>query len=221
MQFLEAEERGEPRWLFFKQQCMHCRDAPCVRVCPTGALKNDPLGFVSFQRERCNGCGYCVKFCPFGVVRIDRESVWTGAAKAAKCTLCQDRIANGEDPACAKACPAGAIRFGDRDQLIAAGRERVADLQAQSRMGANLYGETVLGGLSVLYVLPEPPSRYHRALPRNPEAAWLVAWVWQKLVQPVGLAGVALGAAALAVNYLAVTRHDRRRSPAGADQGEA
>lgn len=218
VQFVEVEEGGEPRWLFFKQQCMHCRDAACVRVCPTGALKNHPRGFVSFERDLCNGCGYCEKFCPFGAVRIAVASIWTGAAKASKCTLCQDRIMNGAAPACAKACPTGAIRFGDRDELVAAGRERVAELRAHGRAGANLYGETELGGLGVLYVLPEPPSRYPRALPQNPEGAWLAASFWQKLLHPAGVAGLALAIAALAANYVAVARRDRRRAEAGADK---
>ena len=146
VQFQELDNGGEPRWLFFKQQCMHCTDAACVRVCPTGALKHDSAGFVSFERDLCNGCGYCADFCPYGAIRMGVDSVWTGGAKAAKCTLCEDRIANGQEPACAKACPADAIQFGDREELIAAGEERVAALQGQGRKDANLYGVKEAGG---------------------------------------------------------------------------
>lgn len=206
MHFIESEENGEPSWLFFKQQCMHCAEAPCVRVCPTQALKNDARGFVSFERDRCNGCGYCADFCPYGVARVDVDSVVTGRGKAAKCTMCEDRISNGEQPACAKACPAGAVRFGEREELIAAGKKRVEELHAEGRTGANLYGEHELGGLGVLYVLPEPPSRYDRALPAHPGGATLVASLWQRVLQPVGTVGLMLGVVGLAANYVAVSR---------------
>lgn len=217
VQFLETpDETGDARWLFFKQQCMHCADAPCVKVCPTGALKNDPRGFVSFERDLCNGCGYCADFCPFGVARVDVGSVWTGGAKAAKCTMCEDRVSNGEQPACAKACPTAAITFGDRDELITAGKERVAALQAQGSTSANLYGEKER--LGVLYVLPEPPSRYDRALPHGPAGSRLVASFWQKVLQPAGAIGLALGAVGLVANYVTVSRHDRAEKVAATEE---
>lgn len=216
VQFREVEADGDPQWRFFKQQCMHCRDAPCVEVCPTAALKHHRDGFVSFARDLCNGCGYCVQFCPYGVPRLEQESALTGRGKASKCTLCQDRVTSGEAPACAKACPTGAIQFGDRGALLASGKARVAELEGQGLAGATLYGETELGGLGILYVLPEPASRYE-ALPANPGAAWLAATGWQRLLQPVGAIGLGLGILGLALNFAAVSRRRPKEGEAGGE----
>lgn len=208
VQFIEDDAGGAPRWFFFKQQCMHCTNAPCVEVCPTGALRRNVLGFVSLERERCNGCGYCAKFCPYGVPQLEVESALTGRAKIAKCTLCQDRVSNGQAPACAKACPAGAIEFGEREALLGRGRARVAALKAQGRTGASLYGEREMGGLGVMYVLPEPAASYP-ALPANPDGAWRAASAWQRALQPIGLGALALGLVGLLVNFAVAPRGAR------------
>jgi formate dehydrogenase iron-sulfur subunit len=171
---------------------MHCADAPCVRVCPTGALFKDPLGFTAYDESKCNGCGYCTQFCPFDVPRLKEADLW-GKGKTTKCTFCQDRVRNGLIPACAKACPTGAIKFGERDELIAEGRARVETLKGRGFAEANLYGENLLGGLGMMYVLTDPPGVFD--LPESPSGG--LAEAWQPWIQAFG--GVALGATVLGV----------------------
>jgi formate dehydrogenase iron-sulfur subunit len=161
---LKPVKRGN-EWQSRKQACNHCTDATCVKVCPTGALSYNSLGFVQYDREKCSGCGYCAEFCPFGVPQLEKsQGIAIGAMN--KCTFCKDRVTNGEPPACAAACPTGAIKFGQRSELIQEGRERVITLQ-QSNTKATLYGDKELGGLHVMYVLDDRPEVY--GLPASPE----------------------------------------------------
>ncbi len=196
--FYEIErEGGQVAWLFRPVRCMHCADAPCVRVCPTGALYKDPLGFTAYDESKCNGCGYCTQFCPYDIPRLKEADLW-GKGKATKCTFCQDRAINGLIPACAQACPTGAIKYGDRNDLVAEGRERVQTLKDRGLTEANLYGEKLLGGLGMMYVLTSPPDVF--GLPEDPSGA--MAEVWQPWIQTLG--GIAVGATALglALNWL-------------------
>jgi formate dehydrogenase iron-sulfur subunit len=151
-------------WHSRKQACNHCTDAACVEVCPTGALSYNKMGFVQYDKEKCSGCGYCVEFCPFGIPQLESNQV-TGVAMN-KCTFCKDRVANGEQPACAAACPTGAIKFGKRAELVQEGRERVATL-GKTNTNAVFYGDKELGGLHVMYVLDDAPEVY--GLPSDPE----------------------------------------------------
>jgi len=166
--FHEVGEGQQFRWLFLPMQCLHCTEASCVSVCPTGAAHHWG-DFVLIDEDLCVGCGYCVQACPFGVPHSmpgldDRHK---GAAR--KCTSCVDRTSNGLLPACAKTCPAGAYKVGDRDEMIAAGRARVQALKNKGRPNAYLYGESELGGLHVMFVLADRPSLY--GLPENPQRA--------------------------------------------------
>lgn len=156
-------KHGE-RWRSRKTACNHCTEAACVEVCPTGALSYDALGFVSYDQEKCSGCGYCAEFCPFGVPRIEADRL-SGFAVMHKCTFCQDRVRNGEPTACSAACPTGAITFGNREALLQEGKDRVATLQ-RSVPAATLYGEEEVGGLHVMYVLDDTPQVYE--LPEKP-----------------------------------------------------
>jgi formate dehydrogenase iron-sulfur subunit len=194
IKFTEYEGPDGFRWLFLKEGCMHCGDPACVAVCPTGALKQQPNGLVTFERELCNGCGYCTQFCPFHIPRLEVVNPLTGEAKSSKCVFCQDRVTNGLLPACVKTCPAKALDFGDRDEMIAKGQERVKALKARGYTQANLYGVDQLGGLGRLYVLIAPPEAY--GLPANPQYPAL-ANVWQKIIQPLG--NVAFGATLLGI----------------------
>ena len=131
MEFREVERGGKLAWLFTRRSCMHCTDAGCVKVCPSGALFHNELGFISYDPGLCTGCGYCRDFCPFDVPRLERQAI-TGAATMAKCTFCttfqMDRIQEGLEPACVKTCPPDALIYGDRAELVAIGRERVQRL---------------------------------------------------------------------------------------------
>ncbi|MFH1028571.1 MAG: 4Fe-4S dicluster domain-containing protein [Pseudomonadota bacterium] len=193
IKFNEYEGPDGFRWLFLKEGCMHCGDPVCVHVCPTGALKQQPDGRVTVASDLCNGCGYCTQYCPFEVPRLEISSVITGRAKVFKCHFCQDRTDNNLTPACVKTCPAGALSWGNRDELIAAGKKRIDALRVRGFRNANLYGEKDVGGLGRLYALIEKPEAY--GLPAHPEYPYMAA-LWLNTVRPLGkvaLGGTLLG----------------------------
>jgi len=183
-------------WHSRKQACNHCTDAACVEVCPTGALSYNKLGFVQYDREKCSGCGYCAEFCPFGVPQLESNKA-TGIAVMDKCTFCKDRVTSGEQPACAAACPTGAIKFGKRSELVPEGKERVAALR-QTNASAIFYGEKELGGLHVMYVLDDSPEVY--GLPADPEIP--PPAIVRDVFKWVGVGGIAAAVIGFAFNYL-------------------
>ena len=167
--WIKVEFRERPgEWLFRAHTCMHCTDASCEKVCPTGAISHQGE-VVIIDQEWCIGCGYCVQACPFHVPHKDEEE---GTAR--KCRFCIDRITNGLAPACATTCPPGAIQFGERADLLATARRSVQALRANGSPNANLYGEDEMGGLNTLYVLTDSPSVY--GLPEAPQLATSTAW---------------------------------------------
>lgn len=151
--------------LFCKYQCMHCTEASCEAVCPTGAISHHGSAVVIDQKI-CIGCGYCVQACPFGVPHKE-HGFSTGATK--KCTFCADRQAQGLEPVCVEVCPTNALQFGDRASLVSIGQARVDTLKTSGYPDVSLYGENELGGLRVLYVLPYTASVYN--LPATPHLA--------------------------------------------------
>ena len=186
--FKETGSNGTLRWLFRKHQCMHCTDASCVEVCAPKALQRHPtLGFVTYDPSRCSSCGYCVEYCPFHVPRM-RYSLASGMGKMGKCSFCFDRVSNGYEPACAKACPTGAIEFGERSELITKGKERVEVLR-DAHPDVNLYGENEMGGLHMMYVLDERPEVYD--LPVDPQMP--ASAIAHDIIKPVGI-GLAIAA---------------------------
>jgi formate dehydrogenase iron-sulfur subunit len=161
-----AEEYQRPYagfgdWVFMSDVCKHCTHAGCLDACPTGALIRTEFGTVVVQPDVCNGCGYCIPSCPFGVIDRDPDD-----GRAAKCTLCYDRLEDGLEPACAKACPTDAIQFGPHDELLQTAAKRVSTLHARGVENAYLYGandapdESLAGGLGAFFLLTEPPERY-------------------------------------------------------------
>ncbi len=162
--FKEEMDGGHNRWLMLSDVCKHCEDAPCEQSCPTGALIYNEFGNVYLQADICNGCGYCVSACPFGVVARSPED-----GHAHKCTLCFDRQKGGMVPACAKACPTASIQFGRLGDLRERARHRVAELHERGNTEAYLYGADAIDGyapLNAFFLLEERPQVYN--LPEKP-----------------------------------------------------
>jgi formate dehydrogenase iron-sulfur subunit len=174
---LQPEQAG--RWLMESDVCKHCTHAACLDVCPTGALIRTEFGTVIVQQDVCNGCGYCVPACPFGV--IDKRDT---DGHAGKCTLCYDRLTDGETPACAKACPTESIQFGDLDELRTRADARLEKVRANAQFrDASLYlrgDDDGIGGGGAFFLLLDKPEVY--GLPPDPAvttrdlgAMWRVA----------------------------------------------
>jgi formate dehydrogenase iron-sulfur subunit len=176
---LDGDQPDALRWLMSSDVCKHCTHAACLDVCPTGALFRTEYGTVVVQEDVCNGCGYCVPACPFGVIdkrHLPRQDppklplitkqedgrVW-------KCTLCYDRLKGGHEPACAKACPTDSIQFGPLDELRERAERRLEKLEADNWNGARLYGndpEDGVGGFGAFFLLLDEPEVY--GLPPDP-----------------------------------------------------
>lgn len=162
------EEWSGFKWLMMSDVCKHCVNAPCLEVCPTGALMRTEFDSVYIQENVCNGCRNCIAACPFGVIHISGTQN-DGKGTAKKCTLCYDRLQHNLTPACAQACPTESIQFGPIADLKARAEARLAQLQGQGFGKAQLYGadEKVLGGLNAFYLLLDEPEVY--GLPRAPK----------------------------------------------------
>jgi formate dehydrogenase iron-sulfur subunit len=166
VKFIEqfSADRTQAAWLMMSDVCKHCVHAPCLEVCPTGAIMRTEFDTVYIQEPACNGCRYCVGACPFGVIHTsERKHV------AQKCTFCYDRLQEGLPPACAQACPTQSIRFGPLNQLKQEAQARVAQLHRQGETSAYLYGadDRILGGLNAFYLLMDKPEVY--GLPSDPK----------------------------------------------------
>lgn len=192
MRFSEVEQNDKLEWLIRKDGCMHCADPGCLKACPSpGAIIQYSNGIVDFHQENCIGCGYCVTGCPFNIPRISQKD-----SKAYKCSLCSDRVAVNQAPACAKVCPTGAIQFGSKEDMKDYAEERIADLKERGYDKAGLYDPAGVGGTHVMYVLhhADQPGLYNN-LPENPSISPLVS-IWKGVTKPLAtlaLAGVALG----------------------------
>ncbi len=179
-----AMQPFQSNWLMASDVCKHCAHAGCVQACPTGALFHTEFSTVVVQQDICNGCGYCVPSCPFGVVEMSLSD-----GKAHKCTLCYDRLQGGFEPACAKSCPTDSIQFGKLGELKAKARRRVEELHERGVENAYLYGVPDspgatggIGELNAFFLLLDRPEVYN--LPAAPKLP-------SRNVKPGLLAGLA------------------------------
>ena len=211
-----TSEGVENRWLMSSDVCKHCTNAGCLEACPTGAIIRNEFDSVYIQPDVCNGCGYCVVSCPFGVVDLiekfdpdhsrynvaslvegrredNQTALQDNGGVAGKCTLCYDRQKIGFVPACAKACPTESIQFGEVDELRERARKRVAALTSRGVENAQLYGVDDVGGgvgpLNAFFLLTDRPEVYN--LPPEP--------VLPSTRQPAGYAAAAMAAVGMAI----------------------
>jgi formate dehydrogenase iron-sulfur subunit len=191
---LPVGEDGGMRWLMASDVCKHCTSAACLEVCPTGALFRTEFGTVVVQEDVCNGCGYCVPACPFGV--IDRRE---SDGRAWKCTLCYDRLKGDQTPACAKACPTESIQFGELEELRERAGERLATLNEKGVAGARLYGDDPgdgVGGFGAFFLLLDEPEVY--GLPPDPISTTRdLGSMWRSAFLAGGALAAGIGLAAL------------------------
>ena len=191
---LSTQDAGAFSWLFSSDVCKHCARAGCLESCPTGAIIRTEFDSVYVQPDICNGCGYCVVNCPFGVIdRLEQDG------RAWKCTLCYDRLREDMTPACAKACPTESIQFGELDDLRTHALQRVEDLQNKGLSEAYLYGDSPASqpgteGLNAFFLLLDKPEVYN--LPPNPAVPTkTVKDAWTSMgIAVAGMAAVAIGA---------------------------
>jgi formate dehydrogenase iron-sulfur subunit len=179
IRFQEVVDKDNVKWLFRKDGCMHCTDAACVKVCPSGALYYTSYGTVGIKHERCIGCKECVSACPFDIPRYDRNT-----DKVYKCDLCLSRIEAALPPACVKACPTGAITFGEKAAMVKKAYARAKLLGGD----ANVYGDKYVNGTHVIYVLQYKPEVYEK-LPKKPSVP-IATILWKDILKPLSLISV-------------------------------
>jgi formate dehydrogenase iron-sulfur subunit len=206
--FTELEDQGQLKWIFNKLQCMHCEHPGCVEACIVGALKKLPEGPVIYDQSKCIGCRYCQMACPFGIPNFewDKPVPWIR-----KCTFCADRQSTGLKPACVSVCSTGALKFGERADLIKEARDRIS---SKGQYVDHIYGEYEVGGTDWLYLSPVPFEKIGfstygpEALNKNVRQAML-------MVPPV-----LLGVGALATVFYWLTKRRQRLQRAEHDSAQ-
>ncbi len=200
MKYNEVEENGRLEWLIRKDGCMHCADPGCLKACPSpGAIIQHANGIVDFQSEQCIGCGYCIAGCPFDVPRLNKED-----NRVYKCTLCVDRVSVGQEPACVKTCPTGAIHFGTKEQMKELASERIGELKTRGYDQAGLYDPQGVGGTHVMYVLhhADRPELYG-GLPKDPQISPVVGF-WKGILKPLSAAAFFATFTGLIFHYVGI-----------------
>jgi formate dehydrogenase beta subunit len=200
IQFREhVHEDGTLQWLMRKDQCMHCADPGCLAACPAdNAIVQYQNGIVDFQQDYCIGCQYCVTGCPFNIPKFNPQT-----KKMFKCTLCNDRVSQGLEPACIKACPTGCLHFGTKEEMTALAETRALQLREHSSYSkAGVYDPSGVGGASVIYVLHDVtnPEAYG-GLPRNPRVP-LAVRLWKGPLKWLGNLAIVGGLIGVTLHYL-------------------
>jgi formate dehydrogenase beta subunit len=200
IKFNEHErEDGTLMLLMRKDQCMHCEDPGCLAACPAdGAIVQYANGIVDFQEANCIGCGYCMTGCPFNIPKFSPK-----ARKVFKCTLCNDRVSEGLEPACIKACPTGCLHFGTKAEMKELAETRAQQLREESGFAdAGVYDPPGVGGTHVIYVLHDAkhPELYG-GLPKDPKIPPLVK-LWKNPLRWVGNLGIFVGVFGVFIHYL-------------------
>ena len=200
IQFREhIQPDGTLQWLMRKDQCMHCAEPGCLMACPAdGAIVQYQNGIVDFQQDYCIGCQYCVAGCPFNIPKFNPAT-----KKMFKCTLCTDRVSQGLEPACIKACPTGCLHFGSKEDMTALAESRANQLREQSGYeNAGVYDPAGVGGASVIYVLHDAsnPEAYG-GLPRNPRIPLSVK-LWKGPLKWLGNLAMIGGLLGVTLHYL-------------------
>ncbi|CDI03089.1 formate dehydrogenase, Fe-S subunit [Candidatus Competibacter denitrificans Run_A_D11] len=198
MRFTEMENNGRLEWLIRKDGCMHCQDPGCLKACPApGAIVQYTNGIVEFHQEHCIGCGYCVTGCPFNIPRLSEKD-----HKAYKCSLCSDRVAVGQSPACVKTCPTGALHFGSKEAMKDHADHRIADLKSRGFQNAGLYDPPGVGGTHVMYVLQHADHpEWYSGLPQDPKISpWI--GIWKGLAKPLAIGTMAAISLASLFHYI-------------------
>lgn len=206
-------ETEQLEWLIRKDGCMHCTDPGCLKACPApGAIVQYSNGVVDFNHDKCIGCGYCIKGCPFNIPRVSKVD-----HKAYKCTLCSDRLAVGQIPACAKSCPTEAISFGLKEEMKAQAQVRIKDLNERGFKNAGLYDPEGVGGTHVMYVLHHADQPHIYAdLPDAPRISPIVK-TWKGInkwfgLGAIGAAIIGTGLHALFIGSSSVKKRDEEEA---------
>jgi formate dehydrogenase iron-sulfur subunit len=177
-------------WAFLSDVCKHCENAGCLEACPTGSIVRTEFGGVFVQPDVCNGCGYCVVSCPFGVIERNESD-----GRAFKCTFCYDRQKVGLHPACSTACPTESIKFGEIEELRSEANERLVDLKSKGFEDVHLYDprHSSVGGIHAFFITRGDPKAYN--LPPNPEVPTVLlrsGWTSAGIAAGLMLAGTLL-----------------------------
>ncbi len=199
IKFNEYErEDGTLMWLMRKDQCMHCAEPGCLEACPAdGAIVQYTNGIVDFQQEHCIGCGYCITGCPFNIPKFNSET-----KKVFKCTLCSDRVSEGLEPACIKACPTGCLHFGTKPEMLELAEGRAKQLRDHYGFkNAGVYDPPGVGGTGVVYVLHDAtkPDAYG-GLPADPHVPWTVK-IWKGPLKWLGNLAMFAGVVGVTLHY--------------------
>ena len=200
MRFTEWDnDQGNLEWLIRKDGCMHCEDPGCLKACPSpGAIVQYANGIVDFQEANCIGCGYCMTGCPFNIPKFSPT-----ARKVFKCTLCNDRVSVGLEPACIKACPTGCLHFGTKSEMKELAEKRASQLRENSGYrDAGVYDPPGVGGTHVIYVLHDAKNpELYGGLPKDPHIPWVVRF-WKGPAKWIGNLAMLGGILGVTLHYL-------------------